>query len=65
MKRILLAAAAVAALAFGGLLTSTAEAHGPHGYGRHHGCGYGGYGYGGYGYGPYTVGGPRFGLYVW
>ena len=58
MKRILLSAAAVAALAFGGLLTSTAEAHGPHGYG----CrpGHGGYGYGGYGYGPYTVVGPRF-----
>ena len=61
MKRILLTAAAVAALALGGLLTSTAEAHGP--YGRHHGYGYGGYGYGGYGYGPYTVGGPRFAPY--
>src|SRR5438105_364129 len=62
MKRILLTAAAVAALAFGGLFASTAQAHGPHGYGCRHGYGggYGGYGYGGYGYGPYTVGGPRF-----
>ena len=55
MKRILLSVVAAGALAFCGLFTSTAEAHGPYGYG----CrpGYGGYGgYGAYGgYSPYNI----------
>jgi hypothetical protein len=59
MKRILLSFAAVAALAVDGLFTSTAEAHGPYGYGcrpnygGYGGAGYGRVGYGGYGYGGY------------
>ena len=66
MKRVLLGAAAVAALLLGGLMTSTAEAHGPrgyYGYGHRPHCSpyqsfYGGYGggyVGGYGCRPYVV----------
>jgi len=54
MKRVLLSLAAVAAIVLGGLLTSTAQAHGPCG----RGPGYGRYGYGygaSTGYSPYNV----------
>jgi len=50
MKRIVLSVAIVASLICGGLLTSTAQAHGPH----HHPPRYS-YGYGAYtGLGPYN-----------
>jgi hypothetical protein len=59
MKRILLSFVAVAALTFGGMFTSTAQAHGPYcGY-RSGGYGYGGYGYGSRGYGAYNGHLPR------
>ena len=58
MKRILFSVVAVAALALGGLFTSTAQAHGPYG-----SCGgYGGYG--GYGYAPPYGGYPRYNVYT-
>lgn len=59
MKRMMLAVVTVTALAIGGLFASTAQAHGPGGYGRNCGpggvgisVGYGGGYGGGYGYGP-------------
>src|SRR5262245_45935696 len=61
MKRIVLGVFVVAALLLGGLLTSSAQAHGPYGYGCGPVYGYG-YGYGGYyaGYTPYNVYSPRY-----
>jgi hypothetical protein len=61
MKRILLSLVAVAALSFGGLFTSSAQAHGPYCGGPYVNYGYRGYGlYNGYmpygAYVPYGAG---------
>jgi hypothetical protein len=58
MKRILLVMAAAGAMTLGGLLTTTAQAHGPYGYRCGHGPRYIGYGPAGY-YGPTNVYYPR------
>jgi len=58
MKRIWLVMVAAGAMALGGLFTTTAQAHGPHGYRCGHGPRYIGYGPAGY-YGPTNVYYPR------
>jgi hypothetical protein len=65
MKRILLSVVAFAVLALGGLMTNSAQAQGPYGYGCRPGYGGGYGGYGGYaanygGYPPYNVYSQRY-----